>query len=283
MGYEFVKYEVNDGIGQLTLNRPEQLNAVNYGMIDELIAVINDADMDDAVRVVVVTGEGRAYCAGADLSPEGTRWDKLEQQISIADHRDGGGKVTLAINRCRKPFIAAINGAAVGFGITMTLAMDIRVVSEEAKVGFVFTRRGVVPEASSTWFLPRIVGISKATEWTYTGRLFKAKEEADSGLFSHVVPADQVLTKAMEIAKEIAENTAPIAVSLTKAMLWHGLGEKDPHSAHLIDSRCFFALGAGIDSKEGVQAFLEKRPPEFKLKPSEDMPDFYPWWKEPKV
>jgi enoyl-CoA hydratase/carnithine racemase len=281
--FKFIKYTVENGIAVLTLNRPEQLNAVNYGMLDEMIAIIHEADLDDTVRVVVVTGEGRAYCAGADLSPGGTEWDKTGDKIPIAEHRDGGGRVTLAIYNCRKPFIAAINGPAVGFGMTMTLAMDMRIAADDAKVGFVFTRRGVVPEACSTWFLPHIVGIAKAAELCYTGRIFRAKEEAGSGLFNHIVPQDEVLPKAMEIASEIAENTAPIAVSLTKAMLWHGLGEDDPQSAHLIDSRCFYALGAGADSKEGVQSFLEKRPPKFKLKPSKDMPDFYPWWKEPKV
>lgn len=283
MDNKFIKYHVENGIALLTLNRPEQLNAVNYEMLDEMINLINKADMDDEVRVVIVTGEGRAYCAGADLSPGGTKWDKTSEKLPISEHRDGGGRVTLAIHKCRKPFIAAINGPAVGFGMTMTLAMDMRIVAEEAKVGFVFTRRGVVPEACATWFLPRIVGIAKATELTYTGRIFRAKEEAGSGLFNHIVPQDKVLPKAMEIAREIAENTSAVAVSLTKAMLWHGLGEDDPQSAHLIDSRCFYVMGASADSKEGVQSFLEKRPPKFKLKPSVDMPEFYPWWKEPKV
>ena len=280
---EFLKYAVENGIALLTLNRPEQLNAVHSDMINEMITVINEADLDDTVRVVIVTGAGRAYCAGADLSSGGSRWDNKKDNVPIADHRDGGGKVALAIFKCRKPFIAAINGPAVGFGITMTLPMDIRVVAEDAKVGFVFTRRGVVPEACSTWFLPRIVGISKATEFTYTGRIFRAKDEANSGLFNHIVPKDEVLPKAMEIAREIVENAAPVAVSLTKAMLWHGLGEDDPQSAHLIDSRCFYVVGASADVYEGVQSFFEKRPPKFKLKPSTDMPDFYPWWKVPKV
>ena len=280
---EFLKYAVENGIGLLILNRPEQLNAVHSGMIAEMIDVINGADVDDAVRVVIVTGAGRAYCAGADLSPGGSRWDKKKDSVPIADHRDGGGRVALAIFKCRKPFIAAINGPAVGFGITMTLPMDIRVVAEDARVGFVFTRRGVVPEACSTWFLPRVVGISKAAEFTYTGRIFRAKDEANSGLFNHIVPKEEVLPKAMEIAREIVENAAPVAVALTKAMLWHGLGEDDPQSAHLIDSRCFYVVGASEDAYEGVQSFFEKRPPKFKLKPSTDMPDFYPWWKEPKV
>ena len=179
--------------------------------------------------------------------------------------------------------IAAMNGHAVGIGITMTLPMDIRIVAEDAKIGFVFTRRGVVPEACSSWFLPRIVGISRATELVYTGRVFPAREEAASGLFSYVLPREEVLPKAFAIAEEIAGNTSAISVALSKAMLWHGLTEKDPQSVHLIDSRCFHWCGRQQDSREGVQSFLEKRPPQFTMSPTEDMPDFYPWWKEPKV
>jgi enoyl-CoA hydratase/carnithine racemase len=203
--------------------------------------------------------------------------------VRIGEHRDGGGQISLAVFRCRKPVIAAINGHAVGVGITMTLPMDIRIVSEDAKIGFVFTRRGVVPEACSSWFLPRIVGISKAAEWIYTGRVFRASEEAKSGLFNHVVAEGQVLDKAMTIAGEIAQNTSAVSVALSKALLWHGHVESDPQSVHLIDSRCFYWSGGQEDSYEGVQSFLDKRPPKFTMKVSEDMPDFYPWWKEPKV
>jgi len=203
--------------------------------------------------------------------------------VPIGEHRDGGGQIALAIFRCRKPVIAAINGHAVGVGITMTLPMDIRIVSEDAKIGFVFTRRGVVPEACSSWFLPRIVGISKAAEWIYTGRVFRASEEAKSGLFNYVVPQAKVVDKAMALAREIAENTSAVSVALSRALLWHGLAEGDPQSVHLIDSRCFYWMGHQKDSQEGVESFLEKRPPKFDMKVSSDMPDFYPWWKEPKV
>jgi enoyl-CoA hydratase/carnithine racemase len=258
------------------------MNAYNSIMKDELVGILDEVNRDDAVRVVIVTGAGRAFCAGADLASGGSRWDRTDQH-AIRDHRDSGGQLVLAIYNCCKPVIGAINGHAVGVGITMTLPMDIRIVAENAKVGFVFTRRGVVPESCSTWFLPRIVGIAKATELTYTGRVFKAIEEAGSGLFNYVVPTDEVLPKAMAIAQEIAENTAPVSVSLTKAMLWHGLSEDDPQSAHLIDSRCFYTRGSSPDAYEGVQSFLEKRPPDFKMKVSTDLPDFYPWWKEPKV
>lgn len=281
-----IRYEVENAIATVTMNRPAKMNAVNTPLREELISVFREADRDDNVRAVVVTGAGKAFCAGADLSQGGSRFDYSSEQgkeIPMSEHRDGGGQIALAIFRCRKPVIAAINGHAVGIGITMTLPMDIRIVAEDAKIGFVFTRRGLVPEACSSWFLPRIVGISKAAELIYTGRVFRAAEEANSGLFSYVVPSDDVLTKAMDVAKEIAENTSPVSVALSKAMLWHGLGEADPQSAHLIDSRCFYWAGRQKDAYEGVESFLEKRSPKFTLRVSSDMPDFYPWWKEPKV
>jgi enoyl-CoA hydratase/carnithine racemase len=280
------RYEIEKGIATVTLYRPDQMNALTPTMRKELIEIFKAADQDDLVRVVVVRGAGRAFCAGADLSSGSSAFDRTIQEgrkVGIGEHRDGGGQISLAIFRCRKPVIAAINGHAVGVGITMTLPMDIRIVSEEAKIGFVFTRRGVVPEACSSWFLPRIVGISKAAEWMYTGRVFRASEEAKSGLFNHVVPQECVFDKAMTIAGEIAENTSAVSVALSKALLWHGHVEQDPQSVHLIDSRCFYWLGLQKDSHEGVQSFLEKRPPKFAMKVSSDMPDFYPWWKEPKV
>jgi len=280
------QYEVENGVAVVTLNRPDKMNAFTSIMRKELIGIFTEADQDDAVRVVVVTGAGKAFCAGADLSSGGSTFDRAMKdgrKVSMSEHRDGGGQTTLAIFKCRKPVIAAINGHAVGVGITMTLAMDIRVVAGDAKIGFVFTRRGVVPEACSSWFLPRIVGISKAAEFVYTGRLFRAEEEATSGLFNYVVPSNQVLPKAMTIAREIAENTSAVSVALSKGLLWHGLSENDPQSAHLIDSRCFFWAGLQKDAYEGIQSFLEKRAPRFTMRPSSDMPDFYPWWKETKV
>jgi enoyl-CoA hydratase/carnithine racemase len=280
------RYEIERGVATVILHRPDKMNALTSTMRKELIEIFGAADRDDSVRVVVVTGAGKVFCAGADLSSGGSAFDRSVQEgrkVSIAEHRDGGGQISLAVFRCRKPVIAAINGHAVGVGITMTLPMDIRVVSEDAKIGFPFTRRGVVPEACSSWFLPRIVGISKAAEWIYTGRVFRASEEARSGLFNHVVPQEQVLDKAMTLAREIAENTSAVSVALSKALLWHGHGEPDPQSVHLIDSRCFFWMGCQRDSYEGVESFLQKRSPKFTMKPSCDMPDFYPWWKEPKV
>jgi enoyl-CoA hydratase/carnithine racemase len=286
MDFNEVRYEVENGIATVTMNRPEHMNAVNTPLREELILVFGEADRDDNVRAVVVTGAGKAFCAGADLSQGGSRFDYSSEKgndIPMSKHRDGGGQIALAIFRCRKPVIAAINGHAVGVGITMTLPMDIRIVAEDAKIGFVFTRRGLVPEACSSWFLPRIVGISKAAELIYTGRVFRAAEEANSGLFSYVVPRDDVLTRAMGVAREIAENTSAVSVALSKAMLWHGLGEADPQSAHLVESRCFYWAGHQKDAYEGVESFLEKRSPKFMLRVSSDMPDFYPWWKEPKV
>jgi len=279
-------YEVANGVATVTLNRPEEMNAFTPAMRKELIEIFNRADRDDAVRVIVVTGAGKAFCAGADLSSGGSTFDRDVREgkkIALNEHRDGGGQVTLAIFRCRKPVIGAINGHAVGFGITMTLAMDIRVVAEDAKIGFVFTRRGIVPEACSSWFLPRIVGVSKAAELVYTGRVFRAGDEANSGLFNYVVPQDQVLEKAMAIAGEIAENTSAVSVALSKGLIWHGLSEDDPQSVHLLDSRCICWTGREKDAYEGVQSFLEKRPPRFTMSAATDMPDFYPWWKEPKV
>lgn len=280
------RYEIADGIATVTLHRPERMNAFTTLMRRELVEIFAQADRDDDVRAIVVTGSGKAFCAGADLSSGGSTFHmsvREGREVSMNEHRDGGGMVSLAIYRCRKPVIGAINGHAVGVGITMTLPMDIRVVAADAKIGFVFTRRGVVPEACSSWFLPRIVGISKAAELVYTGRVFQAQEEAQSGLFNYVLPRDKVLPKAKEIAAEIAQNSAPVSVALSKALLWHGLSEEAPQSVHLIDSRCFYWAGLQQDAVEGIQSFLEKRPPRFFLSPSKDMPDFYPWWKEPKV
>ena len=278
-------YTIENGIGVLTLNRPDRMNAFTTAMLEEMVETFRDANRNDAVRVVVVTGAGKAFCAGADLGGGGKTFDAEAggEDVGLTGHRDGGGQVTLEIFSCRKPVIAAINGAAVGVGITMTLPMDIRVVSEDAKIGFVFARRGIVPEACSSWFLPRIIGISKAVELCVTGRVFRAADEAASGLFNHIVPADQVLPKAMEIAREIADNTSAVSVALAKALLWHGMAQPDPQHAHIIDSKCIFWAGRGADAYEGVQSFLDKRPAQFKMSAWSDMPKFYPWWIEPKV
>lgn len=279
------KYEVDGGVAVVTLHRPDRMNAFTHTMMNELVDIFAAANRDDAVRAIVVTGAGKAFCAGADLGGGGKTFDAeaAGEDVGLTGHRDGGGRVSLAIFESRKPVLAAINGAAVGVGITMTLPMDIRVVSEDAKIGFVFARRGIVPEACSSWFLPRIVGISKAIELCVTGRVFRAADEAASGLFSYVVPADRVLAKTMEIAREIAEGTSAVSVALARALLWHGLGQSDPQSAHLVDSKCIFWAGRRADAYEGVDSFLEKRPAKFTMSAWTDMPDFYPWWVEPKV
>jgi len=280
------QYGIENSIATITLNRPDELNALTQTMRRELIGLFEDADRNDSVRVVVVTGAGSAFCAGADLASGGSTFDLSQQEgrkVSLSEHRDGAGQIALSIFSCRKPVVAAINGHAVGAGITMTLPMDMRIAAEDAKIGFVFTRRGVVPEACSSWFLPRIVGISKAAELVYTGRVFRAAEEASSGLFSYIVPREQVVSTAMRIAQEISQNAAPVSVALSKALLWHGLAEDDPQSIHLIDSRCFYWTGRQKDAHEGIQSFLEKRPPRFTMSVSAELPDFYPWWKEPKV
>jgi enoyl-CoA hydratase/carnithine racemase len=231
--------------------------------------------------VVIVTGAGRGYCAGADLGGGSGTFDNSAKETP-AEHRDGGGLVSLRIFECRKPLIAAINGPAVGVGITMSLPMDIRIASDRAKFGFVFARRGIVPEACSSWFLPRVVGISQAMEWVATGRVFGPEEALAGGLVSRVVPHADLLSTARTLAEEIAQNTSAVSVALSRQLMWKMLGADHPMEAHKIDSKCIYWMGRSPDAAEGVTSFLEKRPPQFKLKPSSDMPEFYPWWTERK-
>ena len=273
--FEHVRYDVADGVATLTLHRPDTLNAVNAPMLREMIAAFDRADEDDAVRAVIVTGAGRAFCAGADLSSGG---QTFARETSAEEHRDGGGQVTLRIFDLKKPVIAAINGPAVGFGITMTLAMDIRLASSSARIGFVFARRGVVPEAASTWFLPRLVGMAQAAEWVYTGRVFSADEAKAGGLVSRVVAPDELLPAARALAREIADNTSAVSVALSRQMMWKLLGADHPMAGHRLDSLGMFHTGRSADAREGISSFLEKRPPKFPGRPSKDMPPFYPWW-----
>jgi enoyl-CoA hydratase/carnithine racemase len=281
-----ILYDVDDGIATITLHRPEKMNAFTGTMMLELIEAFDRIDADDGVRVAIVTGHGdRAFCAGADLTPgDGGQVFASGAAVGSFDDdrvRDGGGRVTLRIFQCKKPVIAAVNGAAVGIGATMQLAMDIRLASDTARFGFVFARRGIVPEAASSWFLPKIVGISQALEWCMTGRVFDAQEALRGGLVRSVHASADLLAEAQKLAREIADNTAPVSVALTRAMLWRLSAEPHPMDAHRIDSRAIYRRSRSGDAKEGIASFLEKRDPVYPNKVSTDLPDFFPWWEEP--
>ncbi|UCE85743.1 MAG: crotonase/enoyl-CoA hydratase family protein [Deltaproteobacteria bacterium] len=278
MAYQTLETDRADGILTVALNRPDRLNAFTTQMLRDLLALYDEVDRDDDVRVVIVTGAGRGFCAGADLGGGGDSFDHSAAE-AIEAHRDGGGLAVLRTFECRKPIIAAINGPAVGVGVTMTLPMDIRIASERARFGFVFTRRGIVPEACSSWFLPRVVGISQAMEWVATGRVFPADEALRGGLVSRVVPHEELLPTARALAREIAENTSAVSVALARQMLWKMLCADHPMEAHRVDSQAIYAMGRSPDAYEGVSAFLEKRPPRFGMSASRDLPDFFPWWK----
>lgn len=291
MNYETLQLRHDDGILWLTLNRPQALNAFTVQMAGELIEAYNRASEDDAVRVIIVTGAGKAFCAGMDLSKPGNVFGLDEsQQPSLQDMserlddpaifegvRDTGGRVTLSIYNCKKPVIGAINGAAVGIGATMTLAMDVRLASEKARIGFVFGKIGIVPEACSSWFLPRLVGISQALEWCYSGDILTADEAKAGGLVKAVLPPDQLLPEAYKLAKKFVENRSPVAIALSRQMLYRNSAQPHPIEAHKVDSLAVFYTSLK-DGKEGVASFLEKRAPEFKSQASTDMPAFYEEW-----
>ena len=290
MQYNTIDYQAKDFILTLTLHRPEQLNAFTVEMAHELVHAFDRASADDAVRAIVVTGAGRAFCAGMDLSIEGNVFglneqlrpsmqdmdDRLDDPEILDGVRDAGGLVTLAIYRCTKPVIAAINGAAVGIGATMTCAMDIRLASVHARIGFVFNKIGIVPEACSSWFLPRIVGISRALEWVYSAEILKPEEALAAGFVKAVVPADELLDTAYRIAAKIATHS-PVAVALTRQMMYRNAAQPDPMAAHKVDSLAMFYTSM-TGGKEGVASFLEKRPANYTDKVSKDLPNFYPWW-----
>lgn len=297
--YQTLHCAVHEQVLTITLNRPERLNAFNREMMEELIRAFDQADADDQVRAVIVTGAGRAFCAGADLSEGAKTFDYAARAghrpgaaAAVADDglvdwsheavRDGGGRVSLRIFGSLKPVIAAINGPAVGIGATMLLPMDVRLASESARMGFVFTRRGIVPEACSSWFLPRLVGVSRALEWTLSGRVFAASEALEGGLVRAVLPPEQLLPAARALAREIAEHAAPVSAALTRQMMWRMLGEAHPMMAHRVDSRAIFARGRSADAREGVTAFLEKRPAHFTDRVSDAMPPWFPWWQDPR-
>lgn len=283
MSYETLLTDREDGVLTVTLNRPDRLNAFTHQMMEDLLAVADEIDADDDVRAVIVTGSGRGFCAGADLGSGGSTFDSTggrPEETEKRVPRDGGGRVTLRLYDLTKPVIAAINGPAVGVGVTMTLPMDVRLASDRAKMGFVFARRGIVPEACSSWFLPRVVGINQAMEWVATGRVFPAAEALAGGLVSQVLPHDELLPRAREIAREIADNTSGVSVALARQMLWKMLGADHPMEAHQIDSRSIDYMGSREDAYEGVQSFVEKRPARFGMKVSRDLPSFYPFWTE---
>ena len=274
--YEQIRYDVDDHVLTITLDRPDNLNAFTPVMKRELVDALTHADADDDVRAVVVTGAGRAFCAGADLSGGGDTFDVKRRGGTVDEApRDGGGEVSLRIYEMRKPVIGAINGAAVGVGLTMTLPMDVRLASDAAKFGFVFTRRGIVPEAVSTWFLPRLVGPSQAAEWLMSGRVFTADEALAGGLVRSVHDGAAVLAAAYELAREIADSSAPVSVALARQMMWRGLSAATPYAAHVTDSRAMHAMGMAADVREGIASFLEKRPPAFPGKVSTDLPEVF--------
>lgn len=291
MAFTEILYDVKDKVATITLNRPDKLNAFTGTMMKEMCEAFDLSDADDDVRAVVVTGAGRGYCAGADLSSGGETFarpdtgdgaEPAEPDWSDPKYRDGGGILALRIFESLKPVIGAINGPSVGIGSTMQLPMDIRIASEKAKFGFVFARRGIVPEACSSYFLPRIVGISQAVEWAYSGRVFDAAEALKGGLVKEVVPHEDLLPRAYEIAQEIAQNTSPLSVTLIRHMMWRMLGADHPMEAHKIESRGVLATGRGPDAAEGVMSFLEKRPADYKSKVSSDLPGYFPWWENPE-
>ena len=288
MSYQTLTSETAEGVTVLTLNRPDRLNAFTLQMMQEMIAALDIADADDAVRAIIVTGAGRGFCAGVDLDdPDAftaARPDMTSTDPAVWNdpaNRDMGGVLALRLFNCLKPVIAAVNGPAVGIGMTMQLPMDIRIASTQARFGFVFARRGIVPEAASTWFLPRLVGMSQALEWCYSGRVFDAEEAQSGGLVRSVHAPEDVLPEARRIAREIADNTAPVSIALTRQMMWRMAGAAHPMEAHRIDSRGIAARSNSADAKEGVVSFLEKRAPVFPDRVSGDMPGFYPWWDEP--
>lgn len=289
MAYETIQYVVEEGIATLTLHRPERMNAFTAQMMLEMIDCFDQIDADDNVKAVIVTGSGRAFCAGADLGSGGSTFDYASRNEDAREsgkvdeiYRDGGGRLTLRIYECKKPVIAAVNGAAVGIGVTMQLAMDIRLASTDAKFGFVFARRGITPEAASSWFLPRLVGMQQALEWCYTGRVFPAQEAKDGGLVRSLHAPEDLLPAARALAREIADNTAPVSVALSRRMLWRMLGADHPMEAHRVDSRAINSRGASDDAREGVMSFLEKRSPNFPVKVSDGLPDVFPGWTDPE-
>lgn len=284
MNFEQIAYAVDERILTITLNRPERMNACTVQMYDELIAAFDRADADDEVKAIIVTGAGKAFCAGADLERGADTWSNRSDFTDLSQQQryvgNGGGRIARRIFDCNKPVIAAMNGAAVGVGITMTLPMDIRLCVQGAKIGFVFNARGIVPEACSSWFLPRIVGISKALEWSYAAKLIRAEEAHAAGLIRSLHSPEELMPAARALASEFAQNSSAVSLALTRHMFWRMLGAPHPIDAHEIDTAAMNALGQSGDAKEGITAFLEKRPPRFRDRLTQHLPKFFPWWKD---
>ena len=278
---ETVRTEVRENSLIIYLSREERMNAFTLTMQQEIVKVLDDAEANDDIKAIIFTGDGKAYCAGADLSSGGDTFDNRKGREKTNDVvRDSGGLLTLRLFKCKKPLIAAVNGAAVGIGATMLLPMDTRICSDQARFGFVFAKRGIVPEAASSWFLPRLIGINKALELCYTGKVISAEEAKEIRLVSEILNQDKLIERALEIAKEFTAESSQISIALTRQMMWRMLGADDPMEAHKIDSRAVFELGQSGEAIEGVNSFLEKRPPSFPGKVSKDMPSFFPWWDE---
>ena len=283
MDFKNILLEQRENIAVLFLNRPNQLNAFTFSMMEEIISALNSLEADDSVHAVIITGKGRAFCAGADLSSGQDTFNPSFDDFAVQEsdfRRDSGGILTLRMYKFLKPIVVACNGPAVGIGASMQLAADIRLASDQARFGFVFNNRGIVPDACSSWFLPKIVGISRALELTYSGRIIDAQEALQLNLVASIHDSENLLSNAVDITKKMVQNSAPVSISLTRQMLWRSLESSGPYDAHVIESKAIDSRGASEDAKEGVSSFLEKRPAEFKNKVSSDMPEFFPWWKD---
>lgn len=282
MEFENILYEVDDGILTVTLNRPEILNAFSGGMLRDLIKAFDASDADDDISAVIVTGAGRGFCAGQDLSAGDSTWEGQEEKLEGTEKGDGGGELSRRIFRSLKPVIVALNGPAVGVGITFTLAADVRMAAKNVKMGFVFSARGIVPEGCSSWFLPRLVGISKALEWCYSARIFQSDEALEAGLIRSVHEKEELIPAARSLAKEFGKGSSKVSNTVLRHMMWRMLGASDPINAHWVDTAAISALATSPDAKEGINSFLEKREADFPGKVSTDLPDFFPWWEEPR-
>ena len=283
MDFQNILLEQRENIAVLFLNRPHKLNAFTFSMMEEIISALDSLEADDSVHAVIITGKGRAFCAGADLSSGQETFNPSFDDFAVQENdfrRDSGGILTLRMYKFLKPIVVACNGPAVGIGASMQLAADIRLASDQARFGFVFNNRGIVPDACSSWFLPKIVGISRALELTYSGRIIDAQEALQLNLVSSIHDPENLLYDAVDITKKMVQNSAPVSISLTRQMLWRSLESSGPYDAHVIESKAIDSRGASEDAKEGVSSFLEKRPAEFKNKVSSDMPEFFPWWKD---